>query len=79
MATKKNDLADRLFEFAVRVIEFLRTIPHSPENRVIRMQLAKSSTSSGANYEESQGGCSKSEFGIKYELLPDRCENQIIG
>jgi four helix bundle protein len=68
METKKNDLADRLFEFAVRVIEFLKTIPYSPENKVIRMQLAKSSTSSGANYEESQGGCSKSEFGNKIRI-----------
>ena len=56
METKKKDLAVRLFEFAVRVIEFLKTIPYSPENKVIRTQLAKSSTSSGANYEESQGG-----------------------
>jgi len=68
METKKNDLAERLFEFAVRVIEFLKTIPYSPKNKVIRTQLAKSSTSSGANYEESQGGCSKSEFGNKIRI-----------
>jgi four helix bundle protein len=68
METKKNDLADRLFEFAVRVIEFLKTIPYTPENKIIRNQLAKSSTSSGANYEESQGGCSKLEFGNKVRI-----------
>jgi four helix bundle protein len=68
METKKNDLAERLFEFAVRVIEFLKTIPYSPENKVIRTQLAKSSTSSGANYEESQGGSSKLEFGNKVRI-----------
>jgi hypothetical protein len=51
---KKNDLSERLFEFAVRVIEFLKTIPYTPENKIIREQLAKSSTSGGANYEESQ-------------------------
>jgi len=28
----KNDLCERLFEFAVRVIEFLKTLPYSPEN-----------------------------------------------
>jgi len=68
METRRNDLADRLFEFAVRVIEFLKTIPYSPENKVIRTQLAKSSASSGANYEESQGGCSKPEFGNKIRI-----------
>jgi len=68
MEAKKNDLAERLFEFAVRVVEFLKTIPYSPENKVIRTQLAKSSTSSGANYEESQGGSTKSEFGNKVRI-----------
>lgn len=68
MENKKNDLSERLFEFAVRVIKFLRTIPYTPENKIIRNQLAKSSTSSGANYEESQGGSSKSEFGNKVRI-----------
>jgi hypothetical protein len=51
---KENDLCDRLFEFAVRVIEFLKTLPYSPENKTIRTQLSKSACSAGANYEESQ-------------------------
>jgi hypothetical protein len=38
----KNDLCERLFEFAVRAILFLRTIPYTPENKVVREQLAKS-------------------------------------
>jgi len=59
---RKNDLRERLFEFAVRVIEFLKTIPYTPENKIIREQLAKSSMSSGANYEESQGGSSRADF-----------------
>jgi len=29
---KKNDLCERLFEFAVRVIEFLKTLPYSPSH-----------------------------------------------
>jgi four helix bundle protein len=59
---KKNDLCERLFEFSVRVIEFLKTLPYSPENKTIRTQLSKSACSSGANYEESQGGSSKADF-----------------
>ena len=31
MEDKKNDLCERLFEFAVRVIEFLKTLPYSPD------------------------------------------------
>ncbi len=65
---KKNDLCERLFEFAVRVIEFLKTLPYTPENKIIRTQLSKSAASSGANYEESQGGSSKADFTNKVRI-----------
>ena len=64
----RYDLCDRLFEFAVRVIEFLNTLPYTPENKTIRTQLSKSACSSGANYEESQGGSSKADFTNKVRL-----------
>ena len=65
---KRNDLSDRLFEFAVKVIEFLKTIPYSPENKTIRSQLSKSAGSSGANYEEAQSGSSKADFTNKVRI-----------
>jgi len=45
-----NDLIERLFEFSVVCIKFLSELPYSPESKVIREQLTRSSTSSGANY-----------------------------
>lgn len=68
MENKKNDLCGRLFEFAVAVIEFLKTLPYSPENKTIRTQLSKSACSSGANYEESQAGSSKADFNNKVRI-----------
>ena len=68
MGEKKNDLCERLFEFAVRVIEFLKTLPYTPENKTIRTQLSKSACSSGANYEEAQGGSSRADFTNKVRL-----------
>lgn len=65
---KKHDLCERLFEFAVRVIEFLKTFPYTPENKTIRTQLSKSACSSGANYEESQAGSSKADFTNKVRI-----------
>ena len=58
----KNDLNERLFNFAVRCLKFIRNIPNTTEYQVIKYQLAKCSTSSGANYEESQAGSSKADF-----------------
>ena len=65
---KKNDLCERLFEFAVQAIDFLKTLPYSPENKTIRTQLSKSACSSGANYEEAQSGSSKADFTNKVRI-----------
>ncbi len=64
----KYDLSDRLFNFAVRCIKFLRFLSSEPEFNNIRYQLSKSSTSSGANYEEAQAGSSKDDFVFKVEI-----------
>jgi four helix bundle protein len=64
----ENDLLKRLFKFAVDTIKFLRTLPKSPETSIIRYQLTKSSCSSGANYEESQAGCSRADFMHKVSI-----------
>jgi len=64
----KNDLNDRLFHFAVRSIQFLKSLPDTPEFKTIRYQLSKSSTSSGANYEEAQGASSRADFNNKVRI-----------
>ncbi len=51
----KRDLCERLLNFAVDVILYLRTVKNTIETMDMKRQLVKSSTSSGANYEESQG------------------------
>jgi len=63
-----KDLGERLFEFAVAVIVFVKTLPNTSENKIIRYQLVKSSSSSGANYEESQAGSSKADFSNKIRI-----------
>ncbi len=62
------DLAERLFQFAVRIIKFLRKLPNDPEINNIRYQLSKSSTSTGANYEEAQAAFSKQDFLYKIDI-----------
>ena len=68
MSGQENDLQTRLFNFAVRVIKYIRTLPNSSEYNVIKYQLTKSATSSGANYEESQAGSSKADFSNKVRI-----------
>jgi len=61
----RRDLADRLFRFAVNVINATRALPKTPEYKVIVYQVVKASTSSGANYEESQAAVSTADFANK--------------
>lgn len=59
---ESNELSERLFNFAVSTLKFLCKLPDKPAFRTIRYQLSKSSTSSGANYEEAQAGSSKADY-----------------
>ena len=63
-----NDLSERLITFAVDVIKLLRKFPGTSEYKIIINQLVKSSTSSGANYEEAQGASSKADFTNKVRI-----------
>ena len=63
-----NDLENRLFIFSVNTIKFIRKLPNTAEYKVIKYQLAKSATSSGANYEEAQAGSSKADFTNKVRI-----------
>jgi len=65
---KQNDLSDRLFQFTIDVIKYLRTIKSTEETRVLKYQLTKSSSSSGANYEEAQGSDTRADFNYKIAI-----------
>lgn len=56
------DLLSRTFQFSLDTLKFLKNLDATKENDVIKYQLAKSSTSVGANYEESQATLSKKDF-----------------
>ena len=62
---KKNDLCERLLQFAVDVILYLRTVKNTVETIDTKRQLIKASTSSGANYEESQGSPTRPDVKTK--------------
>ena len=61
----KNELQKRLFRFAVNSILLIRKLPKGKEYEVISYQLIKSSSSSGANYEEAQAAVSRADFANK--------------
>ncbi|WP_319511562.1 four helix bundle protein [uncultured Draconibacterium sp.] len=64
----ENNLQKRIFEFVTEVILFLRTLPDSQEYKVVKYQLIKAASSTGANYEEAQAASSKADFTYKTEI-----------
>jgi len=63
-----KDLGERLFNFAIRVIKYCRTLKRTKDHDVVEYQLIKASTSSGANYEEAQSASSKADFKHKIDI-----------
>jgi len=52
----------RLYDYVIRLIEFLNHLPGSVVSREIIRQLVRSGTSVGANYFEAQGAVSKKDY-----------------
>jgi len=65
MNDKTIHLLNRTFCFGVNVLKFLNRLPYSQVYKVAILQLSRSATSVGANYEEAQGATSKRDFNYK--------------
>ena len=60
-----DDIAERLLEFAVRVVRLASALPKSSVGQHICVQIVHSGTSAGANYEEARGAESHADFAHK--------------
>ncbi len=65
MNEKTVQLLERTFYFGVNILKFLNKLPVNYVYRPAILQLSKSSTAIGANYEEAQGAASKRDFNYK--------------
>jgi len=55
-------LADRMLQFAADIIRLVVKLPDNPAGKLVTVQILKSGTSSGANYEEARGAESRADF-----------------
>lgn len=65
---KNNEIVNRSYQFALRIIRLVGSLPKNEAGRVIGGQLLRSGTSIGANVEEAQSGYSKSDFTNKVNI-----------
>jgi four helix bundle protein len=70
---KGDELADRLLDFAVRIIGVAAALPKNPAGRHIAGQIVDCGTSVGAHYEEARGAESKADFLHKLGIALKEC------
>jgi four helix bundle protein len=64
-----QNICDRTFAFAVRIVKLCRYLNKQPDiDKVLIKQLSRSGTSIGANVEEAQAGQSDLDFISKYAI-----------
>jgi four helix bundle protein len=68
-----DELADRLIDFAVRIIALASRLPKNAVGRHIGSQMIECGTSVGAHYEEARGAESKADFVHKLGIGLKEC------
>lgn len=66
---KPWDIHERIYQFVIAVLKFLKEVSRTPENIIIIQQLIKSVTSMGANDQEADGTDSARDFVSKYAIV----------
>jgi four helix bundle protein len=62
MKEYKNNIEERLVDFAVVIIEFIELVPNTRAGNHLSSQLLRSGTSPALNYGEARGAESKNDF-----------------
>src|SRR5262245_45042438 len=59
---KGEDIANRLLDFTVRILQLEQALPKTLVGRQVAGQLLRCGTSAGSNYEEARGAESRADF-----------------
>ena len=70
----KDDLKQRLTDFAIRVIRLVNSIPRSIANDAISRQIVRSGTSPSANYRAACLGKSDKDFLNKLKMVEEELD-----
>lgn len=65
---KNDELKERFYNFALRIIKFVRTLPKEMAGYEIGRQLLNAGTSIAANFEEATGAYCKEDFIYKISI-----------
>lgn len=69
MENKAEILSERFLNFGGAVVKLVKLLGFNQINRHVGLQLFRSATSVGANYEEARGAESRQDFSHKMQLV----------
>ena len=76
---KKQDLEERLINFAVLIIDLVESMPSSRSANHMGGQLLRSGTSPALNYGEAQSGESRNDFIHKIKIVLKELRESYVG
>lgn len=74
----REELRNRTKQFAVRIVNLCRALPRTPEARVIRDQMVRSTTSVAANYRAVCRARSKPDFASKLAIVLEEADETLF-
>src|SRR5207253_9609808 len=76
-ATSAEDFRQRTFEFGIRVIRLVESLPKTDGARVIGKQLLRCATAVGANYRAAARARSRADFIAKMGIVEEECDETL--
>lgn len=77
-SSKAEGLRARSKQLALRIIRLCRLLPRTPEARVIREQVLRSSTSTASNYRAACRARSRAEFSAKIGTVVEEADETVF-
>jgi four helix bundle protein len=72
-----EDFRRRTFQFGIRVVRPVQSLPKTDSARVIGNQLLRSRTAVGANYRAAARGRSRADFIAKMGIVEEECDEAL--
>lgn len=75
---KYKDIHERIYQFILSVLRYIKTLPENFENQTLIAQLIRSVTSIGANDQEAAGTFTRADFAHCYTLVRKEAKESLF-
>ncbi|HEV2805876.1 MAG TPA: four helix bundle protein [Chthoniobacterales bacterium] len=76
-ASQRGDFRERTFQFGIRCVRLVESLPKSMTSQTIGRQLLRAATSVGANYRSAVGGRSRADFVSRMGIVEEECDEAL--